>query len=47
MVGALVKASGVVKLESLLEPLRRRFGRLAERNIEAMQKAYDETQVKG
>ena len=46
MVGALVRASGVVKLESLLEPLGQRFGRLAERNIKAMQKAYEETQVK-
>jgi len=46
MVGALVRASGVVELESLVEPLRQRFARLAERNINAMQKAYDETQVK-
>jgi pyruvate ferredoxin oxidoreductase gamma subunit len=46
MVGALVRASGVVGLESLVEPLNRRFGRLAERNINAMRKAYDETQVK-
>ena len=46
MVGALVKATGVVKLESLLEPLGQRFGRLAERNIKAMQKAYEETQLK-
>jgi pyruvate ferredoxin oxidoreductase gamma subunit len=46
MVGALVRASAVVKLESLLEPLGQRFGRLAERNIKAMQKAYEETQLK-
>ena len=46
MVGALVRATGVVKLESLVEPLRRRFARLAERNIKAMQKAYEETLVK-
>ena len=45
MVGALVRATGVVELESLLEPLRNRFGRLAERNIKAMQKAYEETLV--
>jgi len=45
MVGALVRATGVVKLESLLEPLRHRFGRIAERNIKAMQKAYEETLV--
>ncbi|MEE8194233.1 MAG: 2-oxoacid:acceptor oxidoreductase family protein [Dehalococcoidales bacterium] len=46
MIGALVKASGVVKLESLFEPLRSRFGRLAEKNINAMKKAYEETLVK-
>jgi len=46
MVGALIKATGVVKLESLIEPLQHRFGRLAERNISAMKKAYEETTVK-
>ena len=46
MVGALIKATGVVKLESLSEPLRHRFGRLAERNIDAMTKAFEETIVK-
>ena len=43
MVGAVIKATGVVKLDSLLEPLKQRFGRLAERNFEAMKRAYDET----
>ena len=47
MIGALVKATGVVKLESLFEPLRHRFERLAERNINAMKRAYEETVVKG
>lgn len=46
MVGALLRATGVVKLESLLEPLRQRFGRLAERNIEAMKRAHQETLVR-
>jgi len=46
MLGALIKASGVVKLESLAEPLKRRFGKLAEKNFAAMKRAYDETQVK-
>ena len=46
MVGALLRATGVVKLESLIEPLQHRFGRLAERNINAMKKAYEETLVK-
>ena len=47
MIGALVKASNVVELESLLQPLNKRFGRLAEKNINAMQKAYKEIKVKG
>lgn len=46
MIGALLKATGVVELESLFEPLRQRFGRLAERNIDAMKRAYEETLVK-
>ena len=45
MVGAVVKVTGVVRLESLIEPLRHRFGRLAERNINAMKRAYEETLV--
>ncbi len=46
MIGALLKAAGVVELESLFEPLRQRFGRLAERNIDAMKRAYEETSIK-
>jgi len=46
MVGALLKATNVVKLESLVEPLNHRFGRLAERNINAMKRAYEETELK-
>jgi len=46
MVGALLKATDVVKLESVVEPLNNRFGRLAERNINAMKRAYQETELK-
>ncbi|HEY56770.1 MAG TPA: pyruvate synthase, partial [Dehalococcoidia bacterium] len=46
MIGALLKANEVVKLESLFEPLKERFGRLAERNINSMQKAYEVTVVR-
>jgi pyruvate ferredoxin oxidoreductase gamma subunit len=46
MVGALLKATNVVRLESVVEPLKKRFGRLAERNIKAMERAYEETIVK-
>ena len=47
MLGTLLKATGVVKAESLVEPLKERFGRLAERNINAMKKALEETQLEG
>jgi len=30
----------------LIEPLNDRFGRLAERNSKAMQRAYEETLIK-
>jgi pyruvate ferredoxin oxidoreductase gamma subunit len=46
MVGALVRATGIVKLESLTEPLKGRFGKLAERNFESMKKAFEQTVVK-
>ncbi len=46
MLGALIRATGVVALESLLVPLQERFERLAERNISAMKRAYNETVIK-
>jgi pyruvate ferredoxin oxidoreductase gamma subunit len=45
MLGALLKAADVVKIESLREPLVQRFDRLAERNFNAMKRAYEETVV--
>jgi pyruvate ferredoxin oxidoreductase gamma subunit len=47
MIGALVKASAIIKLESLFQPLENRFGKLAEKNKKAMIKSYAETRVKG
>lgn len=47
MIGALVKATGIVKIESLTEPLHHRFGRIAEKNIQVCQKAFEETLVEG
>lgn len=41
MIGALLKATGVVSLKSLEGPVRDRFGRLGDRNMEAMKRAYD------
>jgi len=46
MIGALIKATDVVDLESLVAPVNQRFRRLADRNINAMKRAYEETEVK-
>jgi pyruvate ferredoxin oxidoreductase gamma subunit len=46
MVGSLIKATGIISLVSLEEPLRLRFGRIADRNIAAMKRAYSETKIK-
>lgn len=46
MLGALVKASGVVKLKSLEEPIKNRFGRIGEINWKAVNRAYNETVIK-
>lgn len=47
MLGALIKATGVVSLQSALEEVRESFGHkfrqeLVEANLKAMQQAYDE-----
>jgi pyruvate ferredoxin oxidoreductase gamma subunit len=45
MLGALIKATNLVALESLDEPMNERFGKVATKNIEAMQRAFEETVV--
>jgi pyruvate ferredoxin oxidoreductase gamma subunit len=42
VLGAVIKLTGVVKKESAHAPLMKRFGRLGERNIQAMETAYKE-----
>lgn len=46
MIGALLKVTEAVKMDSLEEQLRERFGNRAEGNIEAMKRAYGETVIK-
>jgi len=41
MLGALIKTTGVIKLESLNEPLEERFGARAKANFEACKRAFD------
>jgi len=43
MLGSLVRAAGLVKKESFVPPLRERFGRIAEKNISAFERAYQDT----
>jgi len=45
MLGALLKAAGMVSLEALSEPMKKRFGKLADKNSAALKRAYDETKV--
>ena len=46
MIGALLKVTEIVKIDSLVEQFQERFGPRAKANIEAMKRAYDETVVK-
>ena len=43
MLGALIKASGVIDIKSMETPLKNRFGRIAPRNLVAMNEAYKKT----
>jgi len=45
MIGALIKATNVISLESMREPLEKRFAKVAERNFKAMERAYQETVI--
>jgi 2-oxoacid:acceptor oxidoreductase gamma subunit (pyruvate/2-ketoisovalerate family) len=47
MLGVLLKASGAVRFESLTEPFKERFGKVAENNLKACRKAFDETVMEG
>jgi pyruvate ferredoxin oxidoreductase gamma subunit len=46
MLGALIRAAGLVRLASMDKPLNARFGKISERNKKAMQRAFDETIIK-
>lgn len=46
MIGALLKVTEAVKLDSVVEQLHERFGARAKGNIEAMKRAYRETVIK-
>jgi pyruvate ferredoxin oxidoreductase gamma subunit len=45
MLGALIRATGIVSLEAMYRALEHRFGPLAARNIRALDRAYKETRL--
>ncbi len=45
MLGALLKAESVVKLEALFTQITERFPAIAEKNIKALQCSFDETRI--
>lgn len=45
MMGALVKATGLVKLETVEKEIEQRFPAVAEKNVRAMRRAYEEAEV--
>jgi pyruvate ferredoxin oxidoreductase gamma subunit len=45
MLGAVIKVTGIIDKKSAYAPLEKRFGRLGERNIKAMETAYDQVAV--
>jgi len=45
MLGSLLKARDLVSIEAMIEPLKHRFGRIAEKNLNALNRAYRETEI--
>jgi pyruvate ferredoxin oxidoreductase gamma subunit len=45
MLGAMIATTDVLDEESMLEPLRQRFGKIAEKNIDALRRAISETKM--
>jgi len=46
MIGALLKVTDLVRLDAMEKPLKARFALLAQKNIDAMRRAYNETKIK-
>jgi pyruvate ferredoxin oxidoreductase gamma subunit len=45
MLGALLKIVPIVKIASLKTPLEKRFGKIAKKNINALNRAYKEVKI--
>lgn len=48
MIGAFIKATGLIAIDDIKGPLLERFGsKLGERNLKALERAYNEVVIKG
>lgn len=47
MIGALLKVIRLVSIDDMISPMEHRFGKVAEKNITAMKRAYEEIVVEG
>ncbi|HPI92283.1 MAG TPA: pyruvate ferredoxin oxidoreductase subunit gamma [Deltaproteobacteria bacterium] len=48
MIGAFIKATGLISIDDIRAPLLARFGsKLGERNLKALERAYNEVVIKG
>jgi len=45
MLGALIRAVKLVKLDSAKPPMEHRFGRIAKKNLAALKRAYEEVKI--
>ena len=45
MIGALLKVTGMLELDAMKEAVEHRFGRIAQKNLAAMKRAYDEIKI--
>ena len=45
MLGALIKILGIVRLDSVKDPMEHRFGRIAGKNLAALKRAYEEVKI--
>ncbi len=45
MIGALLKVTGIMDLNAIKEAIEHRFGRIAQKNLAALKRAYDEIQI--
>ncbi len=48
MIGAFIKATGIISVDDITEPMLERFGaKLGERNMKALTRAFQEVTIKG